>query len=176
MTAAGISLFAAGRAWCRRRAVAVLLAGLALACAGGLRAEPASARFRPPAPHTVPELGAQVLTAEERAYLDKLPEIRVAVPRPPARPYETLSADGEVGGIHPDMLVYLGRAFGLRLRPVLMPDWSSTLAAARRRPVHVNSSPIAARRSRRKARSSFRKFMRVRAWKVPRSARARAVL
>lgn len=137
MTAAGISLFAAGRAWCRRRAVALLLAGLALAGTGGVRAEPVSPRFRPPAPHTVPELGAQVLSAEERAYLDKLPEIRVAVPRPPARPYETLSADGEVGGIHPDMLVYLGRAFGLRLRPVLMPDWSSTLAAAKKREVDL---------------------------------------
>ena len=82
-------------------------------------------------------LGPQVLSEEERAFIARLPEIRVAVPLPPAAPYETIDASGLVSGIHPDMLVALGRGFGLRLKPVLMPSWSEALAALRERRVDV---------------------------------------
>jgi two-component system sensor histidine kinase EvgS len=82
-------------------------------------------------------ISAQTLTAEERVFLAALPEVRVAVPLPPSRPYETIAADGEIGGIHPETLVALARTFGLKLRPVVMPDWSSTLQAVRERRVDV---------------------------------------
>jgi two-component system sensor histidine kinase EvgS len=87
--------------------------------------------FRAPAGAGRPALSQQVLTAEERAFLATLPELRVALPLPSPRPYETVDADGEVSGIHPDMLAALARTFGLKLRPVLMPGWSATLQAAR---------------------------------------------
>ncbi len=128
--------------WRRRSRAAAL--GLLLALGLGGTPAPAAAesppdvpvpRFRTPAALTT--LGAQVLSAEEQAYIARLPEIRVAVPRPPSRPYELLADDGTVGGIHPEMLVYLAQAFGLKIRPVIMPDWSSTLEAAKRREVDL---------------------------------------
>jgi two-component system sensor histidine kinase EvgS len=82
-------------------------------------------------------LGPQVLSEEERAFIARLPEIRVAVPLPPAAPYESIDASGLVSGIHPDMLVALGRGFGLRLKPVVMPNWSEALAALRERRVDL---------------------------------------
>ena len=94
-------------------------------------------RFRAPPSLATVGMDARVLTAEERAFVAGLPELRVAVPLPPSRPYELISADGEISGIHPDMLLALARTFGLRLKPVVMPDWSSTLAAVRRREVDI---------------------------------------
>ena len=94
-------------------------------------AQAAEPRFRIPANTTKPLLSPQVLTPEERDFLARLPELRVAVPQPSPRPYEDVAADGEVSGIHPEMLSALARTFGLKLRPVLLPGWSATLQAAR---------------------------------------------
>ncbi len=84
-----------------------------------------------------PSLSAQVLTPEERAFIDALPEVRVAVPFPPYAPYELVSNAGEVSGLHPDMLVALARAFGLRLKPVAYSSWSAAMEAAQRKEVDV---------------------------------------
>lgn len=131
----------------------VLAVALALALLGGISpawpqatapgpvaaaAKPAGIglRLRPWA-GPVPPLAEQVLSADERAFIAQLPEIRVAVPSPSPRPYETVSDDGEVSGIHPDMLAYLANALGLRLRPVGLPSWTATLEAAQRREVDL---------------------------------------
>ncbi len=76
-------------------------------------------------------LGPEVLTAQERAFIATLPELRVAIPLPAVRPYETVGTDGEVSGIHPDMLGHLANAFGLRVRPVLFPTFGAALEALR---------------------------------------------
>lgn len=76
-------------------------------------------------------LGPEVLTPQERAFVSALPEARVAIPLPAVRPYEVVSADGAVSGIHPEMLAYLARAFGLRVRPLLLPSFSAALEALR---------------------------------------------
>lgn len=78
-----------------------------------------------------------VLTAEERAFLASLPEVRVAIPTPPNRPYEEVAADGTVSGVFPDLLVALSQTFGLRLKAVSTPSWSATLEAARKREVDI---------------------------------------
>jgi two-component system, NarL family, sensor histidine kinase EvgS len=78
-------------------------------------------------------LGPEVLTTQERAFIAGLPEIRVAIPLPAVRPYEVLGPDGEVTGIHPDMLGYLANAFGLRVRPVLFPSFATALEAVSQR-------------------------------------------
>jgi two-component system, NarL family, sensor histidine kinase EvgS len=82
-------------------------------------------------------LGPQVLSNDERAYISALPEIRVGVSLPQSPPYETLAPDGTVGGLHAELLWALGNAFGLRLKPVLMPSWSEALQAARERRIDV---------------------------------------
>ncbi len=109
-----------------------LLAALALLLMVGAQAQPQH-RFRTEAPGALGKvlLGAQVLSEEERRFIARLPELRVAAPLPPAMPYEAVSVDGEVSGIHPDMLVALARGFGLRMRPVVLPSWSAAMAALR---------------------------------------------
>ncbi len=116
-----------------------LLAGMAL-CAGlqlGFAQPAGTPHFRAHADPAVPALGAQLLTASERAYLAQLPTVRVAVPTPPAEPYELIGADGEITGIHPEMLLALGNAFGIRMTPVVLPGWPAVLEAARRREVDI---------------------------------------
>lgn len=123
--------------WALRAAGATCCA-VALAASAGAQAlaQPAY-RFRAQPSAAAPVISPQVLTAEERAFLAQLPEVRVAVPQPPARPYEQIGADGVISGIHPDMLVALARAFGFRVRPVVLGSWSEVLAAARAREVDL---------------------------------------
>lgn len=114
-----------------------LLMLVLLATALAARAAGPDYRFRSVANGALPAIDAGALSPEERAFVAALPEVRVAVPLPPSMPYEVISADGEISGIHPDMLLALARTFGLRLRPVVMPDWSSTLQAVRLREVDI---------------------------------------
>ena len=105
-------------------------------CAGGIAPLQAAdvgrpAFFRQPplaAPVTV---GPEVLTERERAFIAGLPEVRVAIPLPAVRPFEDVAPDGEVSGIHPEMLGYLANAFRLKVRPVLYPDFGAALEAVR---------------------------------------------
>ena len=120
------------RSSARRRALVSLL----LACC--VSAAPAqNYRFAAPSSSTATPVSANVLTPDERAFIAALPEVRVAVPLPPSRPYEAINADGLISGIHPEMLMALAQTFGIRLKPVVTPDWSSALAAVRAHEVDV---------------------------------------
>lgn len=76
---------------------------------------------------------ARLLSDAERAFLAQLPEIRVAVPLPPFRPYEDVSPDRQISGIFPDLLSALARAFDLRVKPVIYPSWAEALKAVESR-------------------------------------------
>ena len=78
-----------------------------------------------------PPISAALLSESERAFIAGLPVVRVGVARPGTLPYEQIDANGEVSGIHPDMLMALASAFGIRITPVVFADWPSTLKAAR---------------------------------------------
>jgi two-component system, NarL family, sensor histidine kinase EvgS len=109
----------------------LLAVGLAWASLAHAQSPSPPLRFRTPAAASTLSLGPQVLTEQERAFIAQLPELRVAVTPSPIPPYESVSADGEVAGIQAEMLVPLAKAFGLRIRPVMMSDWPSTLSAIR---------------------------------------------
>lgn len=108
----------------------MLLAALALPLpARG--ADSTAFRFAlPPGPPPV-ALNAAVLTEEERSFLAGLPEIRVALQRVGAPPFERVGADGEISGLQPEMLSTLARALGLKIKPVVLDDWPSVLKAVR---------------------------------------------
>ncbi|EHR70386.1 signal transduction histidine kinase [Burkholderiales bacterium JOSHI_001] len=132
-----VGVSASALAWLLRRMPVPLLAlGLAALVAQQAAAEP-NYHFPSQRPGAAITLNPGVLSAEERAFVAALPEIRVAVPLPPSRPYEEVAADGTVSGIHPEFLGYLAQAFGLKLRPVVFKDWSSVLQAARKREVDL---------------------------------------
>lgn len=119
----------------RARLAGLLQAALVISMLAALEpapAQPASYHFRLPSLTSPIKLGPQVLSPEEQAYLAALPEIRVAIGVPPPSPYQTVSSDGEIGGIHSEMLMYLMRAFGLRVKPVVVPSWGAALDAVRR--------------------------------------------
>ncbi len=127
----------------RFASLAIVLVTAAVCVVGAALAEPAGPRFRamPAAAATssaaaatsaIGVIGAQVLTPEERDFIARLPEIRVAVAQPAFRPYEVIDATGEVSGIHPEMLVALAQTFGLRLRPVVFASWAASMQAAER--------------------------------------------
>lgn len=107
---------------------AVLFLGLAL---GSLLAAAADFRFRLPDGPPPVALSAAVLSDEERAYLAGLPEIRVALQRVGAPPYERVGPDGEITGLQADILVTMARTFGLRLVPQVHADWPDVLRAVR---------------------------------------------
>lgn len=113
-----------------------VLQGLVLGLVLGLwclSAAAADFRFRLPEGPPPVALSASVLSDEERAYLANLPEIRVALQRVGAPPYERVGADGEITGLQADILVTMARTFGLRLVPQVHPDWPSVLRAVRER-------------------------------------------
>jgi len=115
------------------RALRVLLC---LGLLPGFWVAPAAAadyRFRLPEGPPPVALSASVLSDEERAYLAGLPEIRVALQRVGAPPYERVGTDGEITGLQADILVTMARTFGLRLVPQVHPDWPSVLRAVRER-------------------------------------------
>jgi two-component system, NarL family, sensor histidine kinase EvgS len=112
--------------------VMLLAVGLAWSSSAHAQSPAQPLRFRTPAAAAPAlSLGPQVLTEEERAFIAQLPELRVAITPSPIPPYESVSASGEVAGIQAEMLVPLAKAFGLRIRPVMMSDWPATLNAVR---------------------------------------------
>ena len=82
-------------------------------------------------------LGTGLLSPQEREFIAALPEIRVGVPLVQTRPYQTISDDGVVSGIHAEMLAAMARTFGLRLKAVPMPDWPSAFEAMRRHDIDL---------------------------------------
>ncbi|MBP6902526.1 MAG: transporter substrate-binding domain-containing protein [Burkholderiaceae bacterium] len=77
------------------------------------------------------------LDAAERGFLAQLPPLRVGLNLPDNRPYEVIAADGEISGIQIEILTHLAQAMGLRLEPVVLPDFPSALAALRDRRVDL---------------------------------------
>jgi two-component system, NarL family, sensor histidine kinase EvgS len=76
-------------------------------------------------------LGPAVLSEDERKFLAGLPEIRVALQKAGAPPYETVGPDGMVAGYQAEVLTQLAKTLKLRLRPVVYADWQSVLRAVR---------------------------------------------
>jgi two-component system, NarL family, sensor histidine kinase EvgS len=113
-----------------RWAVAVCCALLLAAAATA--AEPAY-RWKSAAQTANVSVGADLLTADDRAYLAALPEIRVALDKNTAAPYEDVAANGEVSGYQVDMLLSLARVFNLKVRPVVYDEWPRVLEAVRQR-------------------------------------------
>ena len=96
-----------------------------------------SYRFRLPPGQTVVLPGRDLLDADERAFIAQLPELRVGLNLPDNRPYEVISADGEISGIQVEILTHVAQALGLRLKPVVLPSFPQALAALRKREIDV---------------------------------------
>jgi two-component system sensor histidine kinase EvgS len=108
------------------------------AWAGAADAPPATAyRFRLPPGQTVVLPSRDLLDAEERAFIAQLPELRVGLNLPDNRPYEVISADGEISGIQIEILTHVAQALGLRLKPVVLSSFPEALAALRKREIDV---------------------------------------
>lgn len=87
--------------------------------------------FKVPGRNAPVALAPTLLSETDRQFIQRLPEIRVAMQQVGAPPYELVGADGEVEGYQADVLSYLATALGLRIRPVVFPDWPSVLRAVR---------------------------------------------
>ena len=116
-------LFRLGCWWC------ILLAAVALRVSAAPGAEPSAFYFRVPAGPPAVALNPAVLSEDERAFLAGLPEVRVALQRVGAPPFERVGAEGEISGLQPEMLGTLARTLGIRLKPLVMDDWPSVLKA-----------------------------------------------
>jgi two-component system, NarL family, sensor histidine kinase EvgS len=76
-------------------------------------------------------LSPEWLTPEQQRYLATLPTLRVALQQVGAPPYERLLPEKTIGGLQAELLGQLARTLGIRLQPVVYPDWSSVLNAVR---------------------------------------------
>jgi two-component system, NarL family, sensor histidine kinase EvgS len=121
------------------RELATLFAGWIVgSCCALLPGTAASAaepeyRWKSAAQSATVSVGADLLSADDRAYLAALPEIRVALEKNTAAPYENVAANGEVSGYQVDMLLSLARIFSIRVRPVVYDEWPQVLDAVRRK-------------------------------------------
>ncbi|MFM2450681.1 MAG: virulence sensor protein BvgS [Pseudomonadota bacterium] len=103
---------------------------LAACCAWSAVAAP-QYRFKSHSGAAPVALADSFLSPQEREFLAQLPEIRVALQVVGAPPYETVSPSGEVAGFQAEVLGHLANTFGLRIRPVVLPDWPSVLQAVK---------------------------------------------
>jgi two-component system, NarL family, sensor histidine kinase EvgS len=108
-----------------------LLCCVALACVVWPAGAATDQRFKDYGAANTVLLGPSLLSDEQRQFLAGLPEIRVAVAQGGYPPYETHGADGEITGFQAEMLASLTAALGLRIKPVVLPDWPAVLAAVR---------------------------------------------
>jgi two-component system, NarL family, sensor histidine kinase EvgS len=111
---------------------AVLLAALGCCWPAARTAHAATDyRFKAYQSNPVVSLGPSVLSDAERLFIAGLPEMRVALVEGGTPPYETVSADGEVAGYQAEVLGYLATTLGLRIKPVILPNWPAVLRAVR---------------------------------------------
>jgi two-component system, NarL family, sensor histidine kinase EvgS len=111
--------------WC-------LLAWLGLAvCGFSPKAEALEYQFKGWVARPPVSLGPAVLSDAERQFLAGLPEIRVALQKVGAPPYENVAANGDISGFQAEMLAHLSSTFGLKIKPVVFADWPSVLRAVR---------------------------------------------
>ncbi len=118
--------FVPARRWLHAAAVALFTA---LYCFGA-SASP-DYRFKTYGGTASVTLADGFLTSQERAFLAQLPEIRVAMQIVGAPPYETIAESGEIAGFQAEVLGHLAKTFGLRIKPVIFPDWPSVLQAVK---------------------------------------------
>ncbi|GCL65782.1 transporter substrate-binding domain-containing protein [Pseudaquabacterium pictum] len=123
-----------------RRAVGALLAAWLLwMCAAAALAQAAGGpyRFRQAPQPGIVTPASDLLDAKEQAFLASLPPLRVGLNLPDNRPYEVIADNGEISGIQVEILTRLAQSLGLRLEPVVLPDFPSTLAALRERRIDL---------------------------------------
>jgi two-component system, NarL family, sensor histidine kinase EvgS len=113
-----------GFRWLVVSSCALLLATAALA------AEP-EYRWKAPTQSPNVSVSADLLSADDRAYLAALPEIRVAVYGAGAVPYEVVAPNGEISGFQVDVLLLLAQMFNVKVRPVVYDTWPAVLQAVR---------------------------------------------
>jgi len=102
------------------------------------QASPAESRyhFRQTSRPGLPLLLEQLDPAERR-FIAGLPVIRVGLNLPDNRPYEVIDTNGEISGIQVETLIQIAKALGLRVEPVVMPNFNDALMALRDRRVDV---------------------------------------
>jgi two-component system sensor histidine kinase EvgS len=122
----------------RRPTVGALLAAWLLTmCLGAAQAAGLNHRFRQaPQPGLVTP-ATDLLDADERAFIAGLPVLRVGLSLPDNRPYEVIADNGEISGIQIEILTRLAQSMGLRLVPVVLPDFPAALAALRERRIDL---------------------------------------
>lgn len=105
-----------------------LLIGFSL----GLYATPALADPEAEDPFPIEPNGkAKVrLSAEERAYLDRLAPITVA-PDPDWPPFEFIDSDGEFAGIAIDLLALIEQRLGISFEYVVVADWDEAISRSK---------------------------------------------
>ena len=113
------------------RPLAWLWFALIAACAFAPSAEAVEYQFKGLIEKPPLSLGHAVLSESERKFLAQLPEIRVAMQKVGAPPYENVAANGDISGFQADMLTHLSSAFGLKIKPLVFADWPSVLRAVR---------------------------------------------
>lgn len=74
--------------------------------------------------------GSVVLTAEEQAYLERHPRVRLCVD-PDWAPFERINARGEHEGIGADLVQLVARRVGLRIELLPVASWDESLAASK---------------------------------------------
>jgi len=74
--------------------------------------------------------GGVVLTAEERAYLDRHPRVRLCVD-PDWAPFERINARGEHEGIGADLVQLVAKRVGLTIELLPVASWDESLAASK---------------------------------------------
>lgn len=126
-----------GRHWIASVGALAFVSVLALAASAQTAPTAPAYHFKPASGHAPMLVGNEVLTPEERHFLQKLPVVRVGMALPPFQPYEVVAPDGEVSGIHVGMIRQLALAFGFQVRPVVYPRFADVLDAAKRREVDL---------------------------------------
>ncbi len=101
---------------------------------------PPTYHFRQGAADSLLSPPADLLDADERAFLAKLPAIRVGLNLPDNRPYEVIDGNGEISGIQIEILTHVALALGLRLEPVVVASFPDALKALQQRRIDMMST------------------------------------
>ena len=127
--------------WVAALATAAVLGAASLAsaadAAGTADTADAAYHFRQPPKAGLIVPAVDLLTLRERAFIADLPVIRVGLNLPDNRPYEVITADGEISGIQIEILTHLAQSMGLRLQPVVLRSFPELLTALRERRVDL---------------------------------------
>ncbi|MBM7062841.1 transporter substrate-binding domain-containing protein [Pseudomonas sp. UL073] len=84
--------------------------------------------------------GSLPLSAQERAWRDAHPVLRVGLERDGWPPFDIIEEDGQYSGISADYLQLIGRRLGLSIQPVRFDTWDQALEALRTGQIDVLTS------------------------------------